>query len=143
MHKILYGFPNLVELHLAVQYDYRASVHVPLDLIKTISDQTVNTNDEGKTPKLPPLHSVTLPSPTWLRLAPLFPNLHSLKILYHDSSLEGLCADIKPYMDYKRVSELYPNLKKLHTADPPRTNVVKGKCLYVLKACFSEQNIQR
>lgn len=142
VHSILYGFPNLVELHLLLQHEYRASVRVPLGLIKPISDQIVNTNDEDKTLKLPPLHSVTLPSPAWLRLAPLFPDLRSLKIIHRDSSPDNLNRDTEAYMDYKQLSELYPSLKRLHTADPPVTDVVKGQYLHPLKACFSEPDIQ-
>lgn len=123
--KVLYGFPNLMEMHLVLQYEYRASTQIPLD-ISTI----VNAADEGKTLKLLSLHSVTLPSPAWLvRLAPLFANLRSLEIVHRDSSPNNAYIDGRTNMDYKDLWKLFRNLKRLHTGDPPITAVVQGECL--------------
>jgi hypothetical protein len=71
------------------------------------------------------LESLTVPSPAWLKLSPLFPNLRSLVVV----SPEYRSYNPEAVLDYKSLAKAHPRLTKLHTPDQGISVVVEGETL--------------
>jgi hypothetical protein len=73
------------------------------------------------------LKSLTMPSPAWLQLSPLFPNLRSLEI-YGMGPWSGKSPVL---LDYKGLAKAHPRLSKLHTPEQGVSLVVEGETLFI------------
>jgi hypothetical protein len=68
------------------------------------------------------LESLIVPTPTWLRLSSLFPNLQSLEVNDMDDWSYDLCV----LLDYEGLSKVHPRLNRLHTPERGTSHVVEG-----------------
>jgi hypothetical protein len=79
--------------------------------------------DDNDSPVFLSLESLTVPSPAWLQLSPLFPNLQSLEI-YGEHDWPGKSPVL---LDYKSLVKAHPRLNRLHTPEQGVSLVVEGE----------------
>jgi hypothetical protein len=84
--------------------------------------------DDNDRPVFLSLESLTVPSPAWLQLSPLFPNLRSLEI---DDEDDWPGESPVLLLDYKSLAKAHPRLNKLHTPEQGVSLVVEGETLFI------------
>jgi hypothetical protein len=117
-YNIIRACEGLRELRLMLQPEYLEQTNDSL-----MGSSARDKQDDNDSPVFLSLESLTVPSPAWLQLSPLFPNLRSLEI----DDMDNRPSKSPVLLDYKSLIKAHPRLNRLHTPEQGVSLVVEAE----------------